>query len=409
MKEAKMMHRRVFFLVALFLMLVEASARSEEIPLMIPHTGTIAVGGTPFNGNGQFKFAIINGHADCNASPPGAGCAAYWSNDSTSTNGNEPTSGVTVSVNGGVFSIKLGDTALTNMQSIPINVFNHTTTYLRVWFNDGVTGFQQLSPDRQLVSVPYAFRAETANSVPGLGTSGTLNAEANPIDWTQLKNIPPGFADGVDQTGIASESDPTVLASVKDGISWSELSGVPAGFADGVDNTGGTSNDLVCSGCVDSTDIANGTILNDDINSAAAISPSKIFGDAGIDFLDIGSVSNIPTNVIVLGSIAINAPTSGFVFLFLQGFAVFFGEGTELIVGVSTLSTDFTLGAARTGRIDGTSTIRYEQNVIHLKVVSVSSGLNTFFAIAQKPSVFSAAQINLGDLKLGAIFIPKRY
>ena len=34
------------------------------------------------------------------------------------------------------------------------------------------------------------------------------------------------------------ESDPTVTSSVKDGVSWSELSGIPSGFADGTDNTG---------------------------------------------------------------------------------------------------------------------------------------------------------------------------
>ncbi|MFY9268746.1 MAG: hypothetical protein WAO55_03235 [Candidatus Manganitrophaceae bacterium] len=161
-----MMRRSGFFLVVLFLMLTEASVWAQGIPLMIPHTGTIAVGGTPFNGNGQFKFAIINGHADCNTSPPGANCAVYWSNDNTSTNGTAPTSAVTVSVSGGVFSVKLGDIALANMQAIPTNVFNNATTYLRVWFDDGVTGFQQLAPDRQLVSVPYAYHAETANSAP---------------------------------------------------------------------------------------------------------------------------------------------------------------------------------------------------------------------------------------------------
>jgi len=39
-------------------------------------------------------------------------------------------------------------------------------------------------------------------------------------------------------SATATETDPTVLASVKDGVSWSELTGVPAGFADGVDNEG---------------------------------------------------------------------------------------------------------------------------------------------------------------------------
>lgn len=44
----------------------------------------------------------------------------------------------------------------------------------------------------------------------------------------------------VDSVGGGAETDPTVPASVKDGISWTEVSGKPIGFADGVDNTGGT-------------------------------------------------------------------------------------------------------------------------------------------------------------------------
>jgi len=34
------------------------------------------------------------------------------------------------------------------------------------------------------------------------------------------------------------EIDPTVSASVKDGVNWNELSGIPAGFADNVDDVG---------------------------------------------------------------------------------------------------------------------------------------------------------------------------
>ncbi len=40
-------------------------------------------------------------------------------------------------------------------------------------------------------------------------------------------------------SGSGSEADPTVPASVKDGVDWSELSGIPAGFADGTDDAGG--------------------------------------------------------------------------------------------------------------------------------------------------------------------------
>lgn len=38
--------------------------------------------------------------------------------------------------------------------------------------------------------------------------------------------------------GGGTETDPTVPASIKDGISWGEVSGKPAGFADGIDNEG---------------------------------------------------------------------------------------------------------------------------------------------------------------------------
>jgi hypothetical protein len=125
---------------------------------------------------------------------------------------------------------------------------------------------------------------------------------AGPVDWYAIPNIPAGFADGTDDgiteesdpifsasaavgitggditnwnaaygwgnhadvgylTGIPSnvmrkfdnisllyndagyltsytETDPTVAASVKDGVSWSEVSDIPAGFADGIDNVG---------------------------------------------------------------------------------------------------------------------------------------------------------------------------
>ena len=45
----------------------------------------------------------------------------------------------------------------------------------------------------------------------------------------------------VPESSWPSETDPTVLTSVKDGVSWSEVSGIPAGFADDVDNVGITS------------------------------------------------------------------------------------------------------------------------------------------------------------------------
>ncbi|MEX2204363.1 MAG: hypothetical protein WD965_09785 [Actinomycetota bacterium] len=36
---------------------------------------------------------------------------------------------------------------------------------------------------------------------PKLANPGTINNARNPVDWTKLKNVPAGFADGVDDSG----------------------------------------------------------------------------------------------------------------------------------------------------------------------------------------------------------------
>ena len=38
-----------------------------------------------------------------------------------------------------------------------------------------------------------------------LAASGTINTTTNPVDWTQLKNVPAGFADGTDAGGPATD------------------------------------------------------------------------------------------------------------------------------------------------------------------------------------------------------------
>jgi hypothetical protein len=102
-----------------------------------------------------FKFALVN--AD--------GTTTYWSNDGTSVDGSEPQASVTVPVNGGLYSILLGNTAQQGMGAIDPALFaQHADAKLRVWFSDGVNGFQQLSPDRPFASVPYAFNSKSADS-----------------------------------------------------------------------------------------------------------------------------------------------------------------------------------------------------------------------------------------------------
>jgi hypothetical protein len=126
-----------------------------SVPPVINYAGQVAVDGEAFDGNGLFKFAIVND----------SGSTTYWSNDGTSTAGSEPTASVSVSVNGGLYSVLLGNSAIQGMNAIDPAVFQqHTDAKLRVWFNDGTNGFQQLTPDRSFASVPYALSAGSAGS-----------------------------------------------------------------------------------------------------------------------------------------------------------------------------------------------------------------------------------------------------
>jgi len=148
---------------------------SAQVPQIISFQGRVAVGGVNFTGTGQFKFALLNA----------AGATTYWSNDGTSTAGSQPSAPVTLPVSNGLYSVLLGDTNLANMTGVPSSVFGNADVRLRVWFNDGSHGFQQLSPDQRVAAVGYAMVAATvpdgsltsAKFVPGSVTPNLLSQE----------------------------------------------------------------------------------------------------------------------------------------------------------------------------------------------------------------------------------------
>lgn len=129
------------------------------LPQVLNHQGRIAVQGVNFDGNGQFKFALVN--AD--------GSVTYWSNNGSSVAGAEPTAAVTLAVSRGLYSVLLGNLALPNMTGIPSSALEHDDVRLRVWFNDGALGFQQISPDQPLAAVPYAIHARKALAADTFG------------------------------------------------------------------------------------------------------------------------------------------------------------------------------------------------------------------------------------------------
>jgi hypothetical protein len=87
--------------------------------------------------------------------------------------------------------------------------------------------------DNGLVGVAW----NEVTNIPAGFADGVDNVGLTAVAWNEISGIPTSLLDG-DQVGIASESDPTVPANLKDGVAWNEISGIPTGFTDGVDNTG---------------------------------------------------------------------------------------------------------------------------------------------------------------------------
>ena len=155
-----MMQSRLWIALLLGMSLVPPAA--SQVPQIINYTGGVAVGGTNFNGNGQFKFALLSSNA----------ATTFWSNDGTSAAGSQPLKGLTLAVGNGIYDVVLGDTALTNMVPIPPTVFTNAGVVLRVWFSDGEAPFEPIVPDQPVGAVGYAMMA--ANVADGAITASKL-------------------------------------------------------------------------------------------------------------------------------------------------------------------------------------------------------------------------------------------
>ena len=141
-----------FYIIAVIFGFGFPSPRANaQVPQLINYQGRVVVGTENFDGTGYFKFAFVNA----------TGTVSYWTNDATHFDGTEPDSSVTLAVTKGLYSVLLGDATMTNltanpssiMRVIPAAVFTNADVRLRVWFNDGLHGFQLFVPDQRIAAV----------------------------------------------------------------------------------------------------------------------------------------------------------------------------------------------------------------------------------------------------------------
>src|SRR6266567_2900355 len=153
-------------IMPLVLALLSLEVARAQVPQLISYQGRLLSGGTNLSGPGQFKFALVNSN----------GAPSYWSNNGSSVNGSEPTAAVTVVVAGGLFTVLLGDATLANMTAIPATVFTNADVRLRIWFDGGTSGFQELAPTVALGATNAFGRLDiyrTAANTPAISLLGS--------------------------------------------------------------------------------------------------------------------------------------------------------------------------------------------------------------------------------------------
>lgn len=135
----------------------------------------------------------------------------YWSHDGTSVGGSEPQGWIQLPVTNGLYSVLLGDESLDYVPPpdtdphIPFSVFDNPDVRLRIWFNDGIHGFQHLAPDQRLASVGYAM---VAGGVPDksitsakIAAGAISNEQVSGISQDKIDNLLTDLSDKVSRSG----------------------------------------------------------------------------------------------------------------------------------------------------------------------------------------------------------------
>jgi uncharacterized protein YjbI with pentapeptide repeats len=150
----------------------------------VPHSGHVAIDGTPFWGTGQFKFAIIDSSGN-----------SLWTHDGSTAS--TPTGYLSLEVKNGFYSLHLGDESIAGMKALPASALVAVEkAFLQVWFSKDGSSFQRIGVDLALGASPFALVSEMTRT-----EGGSLEARIQAIEAVIAK-IP------------ASAIDPVLLAEV---------------------------------------------------------------------------------------------------------------------------------------------------------------------------------------------------
>ena len=109
-----------------------------------------------------------------------------------------------------------------------------------------------------------------------------------------------------------------------------------------------------------------------------------------------------------LGSVAVTAPSSGFIIATLSGSVTYFGDGKTIKLGIGDSATTMAT-SVDTGRLDGVGVARFNAPYSVTALIPVAAaGVVTIFGLAQGNATFGAGTANVGISNLTAVFIPSR-
>ncbi len=340
-----------------------------------------------------------------------------------------------VAVQDGFFSVLLGTVD-------PIDPADlDSTTYLGITV-EGET----LLPRQQLASVAFALasseavQAENADLLEG-------QTGAYYRDWHSLTDVPPGFADGIDDdtvytdtdtleavsaagfvtsTGVldvisntktitigvtyaisSSESISSTYAVVAGEVAWGDVSGMPAGFSDGTDDIDDTVSWAEVSGIVGTgaSQLAGGDHLHDgryytesEVDTALAGKSDASHSHAGSDI----------TGVVSTATVALGAPWGGLTGV-PAGFAdgvdddTTYTAGTGLSLSGTTLSADMGYLQRRVNPCPLGSSIREINADGTVVCQDAETAVTATYAISSSESISSTYAVVAGEVAWGDV------